>query len=433
MPTRGRYNPASAKTALQSLVTTAEMRQGHIHTRVSRSVAWTMILLFLGIILTVPISELVAEFAEGKHLRVLNLFTMGRFPTKGDLRQYEETLEERSLLVRYVQPRMQEMLTSRGGFASSNVVLGQEDWLFYRPGVDSVTGNGFLEPITLRTRARNLRDAVSTETISSDPRPAILEFHWQVRAAGGHLVLMPTPDKASIHAAQLSRAAQPFPVNPSWVQFVQEMRAAGVDVFDATPRATSSSQIRFLRHDTHWTPQWMDDVSNQLAAHIQPMLSAREPTTIQLEQVSVSNMGDLVEMLRLPATQQRFLPQRVILERVRSPKGESLRPDNDSDVLLLGDSFANIYSAAQMGWGESSGLPEHLAYHLHRPVDWIARNDAGAHATREILSGQMAQGRNRLAGKKVVIWQFTARELSFGDWKHIEITPIPATATTKTH
>ena len=39
-------------------------------------------------------------------------------------------------------------------------------------------------------------------------------------------------------------------------------------------------------------------------------------------------------------------------------------------------------------------------YHLGAPIDWIARNDAGAHATREMLIAQLAQGRNRLAGKR---------------------------------
>ncbi len=39
-----------------------------------------------------------------------------------------------------------------------------------------------------------------------------------------------------------------------------------------------------------------------------------------------------------------------------------------------------------MGWGEGAGLAEHLVYHLGQPIDWIARNDAGANATREMLS-----------------------------------------------
>ena len=34
-----------------------------------------------------------------------------------------------------------------------------------------------------------------------------------------------------------------------------------------------------------------------------------------------------------------------------------------------------------------------------------------------IAQGEIAAGNDRLAGKRVVIWQFAARELAFGDWK----------------
>jgi alginate O-acetyltransferase complex protein AlgJ len=34
-----------------------------------------------------------------------------------------------------------------------------------------------------------------------------------------------------------------------------------------------------------------------------------------------------------------------------------------------------------------------------------------------MLSKELARGRDRLAGKKVVVWEFAARELAGGDWK----------------
>jgi alginate O-acetyltransferase complex protein AlgJ len=43
-----------------------------------------------------------------------------------------------------------------------------------------------------------------------------------------------------------------------------------------------------------------------------------------------------------------------------------------------------------------------------------------------MLSSQMAQGRNRLAGKRVVIWQSAARELAVGDWRSVML-PTRAT------
>jgi hypothetical protein len=92
------------------------------------------------------------------------------------------------------------------------------------------------------------------------------------------------------------------------------------------------------------------------------------------------------------------------------------RSSRDADVLVLGDSFSNIYSLQSMGWGESAGFVEHLSFALGRPVDRIVQNDEGAHATRALLA---EAGATRLAGKRVVIWQFATRELAFGDWKMI--------------
>jgi alginate O-acetyltransferase complex protein AlgJ len=89
---------------------------------------------------------------------------------------------------------------------------------------------------------------------------------------------------------------------------------------------------------------------------------------------------------------------------------------------LLGDSFANIYSLAMMNWGCDAGLAEQLSFALNRSVDAILRNDNGACATREMLSRELAQGEDRLAGKKVVVWQFAARELAVGDWKLLDMT-----------
>ena len=53
---------------------------------------------------------------------------------------------------------------------------------------------------------------------------------------------------------------------------------------------------------------------------------------------------------------------------------------------MLGDSFSNIYSLGAMGWGKSAGLVEQLAFALQAPVDAILRNDAAAHATRDLLA-----------------------------------------------
>jgi alginate O-acetyltransferase complex protein AlgJ len=108
----------------------------------------------------------------------------------------------------------------------------------------------------------------------------------------------------------------------------------------------------------------------------------------------------------------------VWVQRVLQPDGSLWRSTAAADVLLLGDSFSNIYSLESMGWGVSAGFTEQLALALRRPVDRLVQNDQGAFATRAMLQ----RSPERLDGKRVVVYQFAARELAFGDWK---ILPLP--------
>jgi alginate O-acetyltransferase complex protein AlgJ len=96
------------------------------------------------------------------------------------------------------------------------------------------------------------------------------------------------------------------------------------------------------------------------------------------------------------------------------------RPSKEADVLLLGDRFSNIFSFEAMG-GESAVFAEHLSVALGRPIDCILRNNDASFATREILSNELGRGRERLAGKKPVIREFATRELSFGNWKLLDL------------
>ena len=97
-------------------------------------------------------------------------------------------------------------------------------------------------------------------------------------------------------------------------------------------------------------------------------------------------------------------------------------------MLVLGDSFSNIYSLESMGWGTSAGFVEQLSYALRRPIDRLVQNDQGAFATRAMLQ----RDPRRLDGKRVVVYQFAARELAFGDWKVLDLpeSALPPSTTT---
>src|SRR6185369_17065028 len=181
----------------------------------------------------------------------------------------------------------------------------------------------------------------------------------------------------------------------------------------------------YLATDTHWSPAAMENVATALAAELRPLLpAASKAAAFHRDTVTVRNLGDLGKMLKLPDSVAWPAPESVAIHRVRPVSDSAARDiDSSAEVLLLGDSFSNIYSLESMGWGASAGLAEQLALALNRPVDALRRNDAAAYATREMLTLENARGCGRLAGKRVVVWQFAARELAYGDWKLLDLNP----------
>ena len=135
--------------------------------------------------------------------------------------------------------------------------------------------------------------------------------------------------------------------------------------------------------------------------------------------------GDTARMLDLPDDSDLFPAESVWLRRVLHDDGSPWRSSAASDVLVLGDSFSNIYALESMGWGTSAGFVEQLSYLLRRPVDRLVQNDEGAFATRAMLQQTPAVS----TGRRVVVYQFAERELAFGNWQVLglpEAGPPPA-------
>ena len=202
------------------------------------------------------------------------------------------------------------------------------------------------------------------------------------------------------------------------------MEAGGIAVFDATPpRLRRGEAPRFLIQDTHWTPQWMETVAASLAAfvtHAAQLAPMQPRPSFRPVSMTVESYGDIVAMLKLPEDQRIFVPQSAEIRQVQDEDGTPWEPDPKGDVLLLGDSFTNVFSMESMGWGSSAGLAAHLALALGRSVDVIAQNDSGAFVTREALARELEQNGDRLSGKRAVIWEFASRELSVGNWKPVD-------------
>jgi alginate O-acetyltransferase complex protein AlgJ len=402
-----------------------------------------------------------------------------------DINTYEDALTDDSFMTETLLPPAQSFLTGILGVGNEKAYLGKNRWLFYRPAIDYLIGAGFLD--RKRLIARAMSGTEWQPAPQPDPMIAIFQFQKQLAARGIQLIVMPVPVKPMIQPEKFSiryeqfnevlqnpsyrklklelenpelffkryeeflRSYRRVPVEKarrSWywqfIEALEELQDAKEDILknrvllfdigsDLAEQKKNSGMPQYLETDTHWRSETMRWAAIKLNDYVESNIKLSEKNPIKYTRISkgISNLGDIALMMKLPSGQKIFRRQEIDFYQVT--RGNHLwRPDMTAEILLLGDSFSNVYSLNEMGWGEAGGFAEQLSYELKRPVDAIIRNDSGAYATREILSQELASGNDRLAGKKVVIWEFAVRELAVGDWR-VKSTPMKLGQSIESH
>jgi len=347
-----------------------------------------------------------------------------------DMRSYENTLEDSSFIGQAVRPSIQYIMTRWLGAGNDKTYCGRSQWLFYRSDIDYAVNHGFLDTGVMKRRATAGNE--TTAAPHPDPRPAIIAFNTELAVRGIKLILLPTPVKPVIHPEKFAPGLENVktPVqNSSYRNFIKDIESAGVLVFDPAQKLIhnklENKKDQFLSGDTHWRPEAMGFCARLLGDFIRENVSLPPlpPAGYTAAMTNIVQRGDIAAMLKIPGGWGKYGPENVAIRQIFEPDGRAWQPAREADILVLGDSFANIYSLGNMGWGANAGLVEQLSYEMDRKIDRITVNDNGAWAGREFLMRELAGGKDRLAGKRAVIWQFAVRELTEGEWKLIALKP----------
>jgi hypothetical protein len=390
---------------------------------IGRGTAVFMLVVFLLLIAIPPIHQLFTELYRTGRWRFLDLFES--VPTHASLKQFEERLARESALGTRARLLYRECLMRWIGQGNEKIVVGQSGFLFFLQEVEMAAGPGLLK-----------RRSVGVRGIDGEPRRAstdavgaIVDFERQLRASGIHLVFMPLPVKPFIYPEQVW-PGYPTAAGPAWNRdrdaFKARLAEAGVDVLDITDdlwnAKARSEESLFLKLDTHWTPRGLAVAADRLAAHIKPFLPETAQDRFTTRNQRVTNYGDLLRILEIEPSSGLFAPQTVEIVQVLK-SGELATGDDFSPVLLLGDSFTNIYRRTEMEWGAGAGLGEQLMLRLNLGVQVIAINGGGATAVRETLAHKPAA----LSHKMVVVWACSARDLydEAVAWDHIPLDATP--------
>lgn len=360
---------------------------------------WTLILLFLGIIACVPVTQTLMEVGQENGLSALEL--LSELPTSANLRTYERNLEKANWAGRLTRPWLQFAQFAWLKHGGEKVVLGSPGWYFYKPGLNYM----------LARPTRHLGRA------TNDPVAAIVDFREQLAAQGIHLLVMPVPNKESIYPDRLNSSAQPPRgiLAPRTQEVLEGLRAAKIEVVDLfqefreARRQGDSQAPLYLAQDTHWSPAGVALAAKAVARRL-TALGWIQPGRVEYNErtAPVQRLGDILRMMQAPVIERSLKPENVSATQVvRAENAQPYQDEADAEILVLGDSFMRIYQEDQPN---AAGFIAHLAKDLKQPMMSLVNDGGGSTLVREELCSRPMF----LQKKKVVLWEFVERDIGIG-------------------
>jgi len=420
-----------------------------------------LILCFVTVISIIAVSQVLIELHRGERVQFTDVFRYK--PTAKNLRQFERNLEDKSWFQQNLRPQMQQMLFRTLSDTGSKVMMGRNGWLFYRPDVRYLVEPNRLEVDKSDSTWVQPPDG---NTCRDNVVRVIVRFRDQLRERGIELLVMPVPGKPAVYPDQLTRRAvgKSRDFHSPTEDLLEALHKQGIQTVNLFGtfrecRRSAPTENLFLARDTHWTPTGAKATANAVAQKLREVgwapLESRQYSTAM---VSVERFGDILEMMQIPGIQADFAPEVVECEQVSDPslgplipsksdrQGTYRFPAQKSSLLVLGDSYCRIYqmpepkslgamtpkagdvkenpqdeqSSKRLLPG-SAGFLSQLALALKAPVDYIVSDGGAATDVRKKLSTNA----EILEDKKVVIWEFTERDIALGrqGWEDVPLPP----------
>ena len=277
-------------------------------------------------------------------------------------------------------------------------ISGADDWLFLRAELRHI-GVG----IFWGEAAAKVSKASSPD--KADPLPAIVDFHEQLKAMGIELILAPVPCKALVYADKLGGPTGGR-IDTIHQEFYKQLAAKGVKVLDlaeAFTKEKAKEPLLYCKTDTHWSP-YACELAAKLVKELlgAPAWLQAKPGVFTTATEDRTITGDLTD-----GKGSETLPARVVTGADGAPL-----VDKASPVVLLGDSHTLVFHVGQDLHGTGAGIADQLAAELGIAVDVLGVRGSGATPSRVNLLRRAKADPAYLAGKKAVIWCFTAREFT---------------------
>ena len=316
------------------------------------------------------------------------------------------------------------MLAQAAEAKGAMTVSGRGGWLFLAPELRHL-GVG---PFWGESAAKVSR---AMKPDQADPLPAIADFRDQLTAMGIELLIVPVPPKAIVYPDGLldkisnDPAGRPARLDTALQAFYEQLRLKGIHVLDLTSvfmkNRSNPEGALFCRQDSHWSGAGCVLAAAEIGREISATFNDYPKQAFTGEWDTIEISGDLWQALGDPKPPK----EQVRIRRVsRAGQRGAVEPSSQSPVILLGDSHGLVFHGGDDMLARGAGLPDQLALELGFPVELVAVRGSGATPSRINLLRRAQKDPNYWAGKKWVVWCFSAREFTESDgWRKVPIKP----------
>jgi hypothetical protein len=233
----------------------------------------------------------------------------------------------------------------------------------------------------------------------------VLRLKKELEEKGTKLLLLPVPDKVTLYPEPVLPAKYWVPVlHPGYINEVESLRAAEVDVLDLTTHFWGRRHSRpfYFKQDSHWMAEAMKEVAEQTARHIRktyPQVVKDETPMVDAVFMERRDVGDLAWTLNPGYAKDNWseeISQMVGLRGLNGGEG--------SPVLVIGGSLVRVFDDPRLTFGlqlpgdAPAAFPVQLGALIGRAVD----------VADEGLRDEYVR---RSEGKKLVIWVVRAGAL----------------------
>ncbi len=406
-------------------------------------VSWLVATVFMLLMALPPLLEHIEKIRHGLWSETPAGRLLSWSPVQSPLLDHLHSVEkgmDRSGYCVALRQEVQEKLVVWAGEGNRKVVMGFEGMFFYHPDLKALTGYGPLKPEPYSV----MKDPEQGKLAAA--RDVIPVFAAQLKERGIDLLLVPVPLKPMIYSEYLNaRETREWITHPDAPAFYESLRKQGVDVLDLTPALSklrgerkhiyyleANSENReiakkseealklkkevFLYQDTHWSVDGMSEAAEQVAAYVKKNypkhFSVNNERVIRaVDGEFRSSTGDLVKLLDLKTPSALFGDEEQFVKMISQDT-----ENKHSPIVLLGDSFVNVYDDPSLGFENlkkpeeriHAGFAQHLSLQLQQPLDLIAMNGKGSTGVRQELAKRPDSD---IRSKKLVIWVIAARDL----------------------